>query len=569
MYVDESTITTSSGRSHTRYLLRESYREEGKVKKRTLANISKCPVEEIEILKQALSKGKGRKKQKKNSNIILVDLNKLEERAGKRFGAVFVLNEIAKRLGLHTALGVGYNSLLILWLIFARIIAQGSRLKAVRLAQFVAVDEVLGLTNFDEDDLYEAMDWLDENHYQIEDDLIDLKDNNNDKEYGHILLYDVTSSYLEGNQNELAEFGYNRDGKKGKKIIVVGLLTDENGEPLCIEAFPGNTQDPATCSDRIDEIKRRFGVEKLTLVGDRGMIKGQQIEEIEANEGWNYITAITKAQINKMLKDGVLQMNLFDEEIHEVVVDNIRYILRRNPIRAQELRTTRESKLAKLRNAMSERQQYLDEHARAKEVVTVRVLTEKANKLKMGHLVNFESHERRLKISFDKNSDEWKEAEKLDGCYVIKTNIVESNILTAKQVHDRYKDLTFVEQAFRKMKTVILEQRPVYVRKEKRTQAHVFITMLAYKIVRYIILAFQGCHDEILKLIFDSKKPSKNQVLEFDDILKELDLIQNNELIIEGITCRVTKKLRPAAQKILDVLKIKLPIQQIDKISQV
>jgi len=146
MYVDESTLTSSSGKKHTRYLLRESYREQGKVKKRTLANISNCPLEEIQILKQALGKGKrGKNKNKKknhnNSNVVVVDLNKIEQKTGKRWGAIFVLNEIAQRLGLHQALGTSRNALLILWLIFARIMEQGSRLKAVRMAQFIAVDE--------------------------------------------------------------------------------------------------------------------------------------------------------------------------------------------------------------------------------------------------------------------------------------------------------------------------------------------------------------------------------------------------------------------------------------------
>ncbi len=571
MYVDESTVTSSSGKKHTRYLLRESYREQGKVKKRTLANISNCPLEEIQILKQALGKGKrGKpKKNNNNSNVVLVDLNKIEEQPGKRWGAMLVLNEIAHRLGLHQVLGTARNALLILWLIFARIMEQGSRLKAVRMAQFIAVDEVLGLTNFDEDDLYQAMDWLEENHHHIEDDLMDVGAGNNpDKEYGQLLLYDVTSSYVEGDQNELAEFGYDRDGKKGKKIIVVGLLTDENGEPLCIEAFPGNTQDPASCSERIKAIKQRFGVDKLTLVGDRGMIKSKQIEQIEANDGWNYITAITKPQINKMLKDGIFQMSLFDEVVQEIVVDDVRYVFRRNPVRAQEIRATRESKLSKLRQTMFDRQQYLDDHPRAKESVALRLLTEKANNLKIGKLVSFKSIDRRLTMTGDKTSDEWQEAEKLDGCYVIKTNIVDTKILTAQQVHDRYKDLAFVEQAFRNMKTVILEQRPVYVRKKERTQAHVFITMLAFKIVRYLIQAFKDYHNEVLNLMFDSEKPSKNQVLEFYDILSELDLIENNELIIEGISCKVTKRLRPAAQKILDVLNIKLPVPQIDTIRQ-
>lgn len=567
MYVDESTVQSSSGNMHTRYLLRESYREDGKVKKRTLANISKCPLEDIVLIKEALSKG--RRKNKNVTSVIEVDVNNIEEKPGKCFGAIYVLNELAKRIGLHQALGASRNALLVLWLIFARIIQQGSRLSAVRLAQVTAVEEVLGLSDFDENELYEAMNWIEDRHHDVENFLMEFIENKSDKPYEKLFLYDVTSSYLEGDQNELGDYGYNRDGKKGKKQIVVGLLTDQNGEPLCIETFRGNTLDPETCSKRIEELKKRFKVDKLVLVGDRGMIKSKQIQEINANENWHYITAITKAQINKMLKTGALQMGLFDSTIQEIIIDNVRYVLRRNPVRAEEIRATRESKLTKLNKLMTQKQAYLDNHPGAKEEVAVRLLNEKATALQMNKLVSFESKDRKIKMAVDKKGAAWQEAQKLDGCYVIKTDITDSKILTAQQVHDRYKDLAQVEQAFRTMKTVLLEQRPVYVRKEKRTKAHVFITMLAYKLARYMIQPFIGHIKEILTLFFNSSKPSKNQVLELNDILNELNLIQNNELIIDGSTCKVKKRLSPAADKILELLNIELPVPQITKIKQV
>jgi len=558
MYVDESTIKNPSGKSYTRHLLRTSYRKDGKVLKKTIANISSCSKEEINLLKQVFGKKNKRKKDPNTS--ITINLQSIKERTGKRFGAVYVLNEIAKRIGFHKALGSTRNAILILWLIFARIIQQGSRLSAVRLAQSVAVDEVLGSNQFNEDDLYKAMDWLEDNHCKIEDALI-----KNNKP-SQLLLYDVTSSYLEGQQNDLAAYGYNRDGKKGKKQIVVGLLTDSDGEPLCIETFKGNTQDPQTCSERIIEIKKRFNVDKLTLVGDRGMIKSKQIKEIESNEGWNYITAITKPQINKMLKQGDFQMQLFDEQVQEIIVDDVRYVLRRNPVRVKEIRDNRESKLNKLKAAMLERQQYLNEHPKAKEEVAIRVLNAKVSKLKISKLVKFESSNRTLIIVYDKQSKLWQEEEKLDGCYVIKTSIIDSQILTGQQVHDRYKDLAYVEQAFRTMKTTLLEQRPVYVRKEKRTKAHVFITMLAYKLSRYMIKIIKEHEDELLKLLFATNKAPKNQVLELDDVINELNMIQNNELIIDTFTCQATKELRPVTQKLLDILNIKLPIPQVTNV---
>src|SRR4029453_1747944 len=152
-----------------------------------------------------------------------------------------------------------------------------------------------------------------------------------------LFFYDVTSSYLEGTQNELAAFGYNRDGKKGKRQIVIGLLCDEGGHPVSIEVFPGSTQYPHPFASQLAKLKTRFGVHEITFVGDRGMIKGQQIEDL-AQHGFHYITAITKPQIEKLLRTGTFQLALFDQELAEVLTEEgIRYVLRRNPVRVQEV----------------------------------------------------------------------------------------------------------------------------------------------------------------------------------------------------------------------------------------
>ena len=175
----------------------------------------------------------------------------------------------------------------------------------------------------------------------------------------------MTSSYLEGTQNALAAFGYNRDGKKGKRQIVIGLLCDEDGHPVSIEVFPGNTQDPHTFAAQLAKVKTRFGVTEITFVGDRGMIKGQQIEDL-AQHGFHYITAITKPQIEKLLQQGTFQMDLFDQELAEVLADEgLRYVLRRNPVRAQEVRDTRHAKLATLQAQVAKQNQYLTDHPRA------------------------------------------------------------------------------------------------------------------------------------------------------------------------------------------------------------
>jgi transposase len=216
---------------------------------------------------------------------------------GVSFGAVWTVYHVARRLGIEKALGTTREGKLALWQVIARVIDQGSRLSAVRLAMSHAACDVLGLGPFDEDTLYENLDWLAGAQASIEDRLYAQRIK---PQPINLFLYDVTSSYFEGTHNALAAFGYNRDGKKGKMQIVIGLLCDEDGYPVSIEVFPGNTHDPHTLAVQLTKVQARFGVQAITFVGDRGMIKGQQIEDL-AQQGFHYITAITKPQIEKLL----------------------------------------------------------------------------------------------------------------------------------------------------------------------------------------------------------------------------------------------------------------------------
>src|SRR5207237_1849770 len=209
-----------------------------------------------------------------------------------------------------------------------------------------------------------------------------------------LLVMDVTSSYLEGTHNELASLCYNRDGKKGKMQIVIGLLCDEDGHPVSIEVFPGNTQDPQTFAAQINKVKARFDVHEITFVGDRGMIKGQQIADL-AQQGLHYITAITKPQIEKLLKQGTLQLDLFDQELAEVLADEgIRYVLRRNPVRAQEVRDTRHAKLVTLQALVAKHNQYLTDHPRANAQGALQKLVARAEKLRIADSVALTEAER-------------------------------------------------------------------------------------------------------------------------------------------------------------------------------
>jgi hypothetical protein len=472
MYIDTSRITRG-GKTYTRHLLRESYRAHGKVLHRTIANVSQCSEAEIAALRLAL-------RHKEDLEYLGTLQDAITLKQGLSFGAVWTVYQVARRLGIAQALGTTREGKLALWQVIARVIDQGSRLSAVRLAMAHAACDVLGLGPFDEDALYENLDWLAEAQAAIEDRLFAQRQKTKP---ASLFLYDVTSSYLEGTHNELAAFGYNRDGKKGKLQIVIGLLCDEDGYPVSIEVFPGNTHDPHTVAAQVEKLKGRFGVTAITFVGDRGMLKSQQVEDL-AQHGFHYITAITKPQIEKLLRTGTFQMELFEQELAEVLTDEgIRYVLRRNPMRAQEMRDTRHAKLATLQAQVAKQNQYLTDHPRANAQGALQKLVARAEKLRIADWVELTLAERTIRLTIKEDAQQ--KAAKLDGCYVLKTDLTPAQA-PKELVHDRYKDLASVEQAFRACKTVHLEVRPIFLRREARTRAHAFVVMLAYQIIRYL-----------------------------------------------------------------------------------
>jgi hypothetical protein len=472
MYIDTSHITRG-GKTYTRHLLRESYRAHGKVLHRTIANVSHCSAAEIEALRLAL-----RHKEDLEHLGTIQDAVTLNQ--GLSFGAVWTVYHVARRLGIEQALGTTREGKLALGQVIARVIDQGSRLSAVRLAMAHAACDVLGLGPFDEEALDDNLDWLAHRQAAVEDTLFAKRTKTKPVS---LFLYDVTSSYLEGTHNALAAFGYNRDGKKGKMQIVIGLLCDEAGHPVSIEVFPGNTQDPQTFAVQINKVKARFDVHEITFVGDRGMIKGQQIEDL-AQQGLHYITAITKPQIEKLLKHGTLQLDLFDQEVAEVLAaEGIRYVLRRNPVRAQEMRDTRHAKLATLQAQVAKQNHYLTDHPRANAQEALQKLVARAEKLRIADWVELIVAERAITLTI--KEDAQTEAAKLDGCYVLKTDLTPQQA-NKELVHERYKDLASVEQAFRTCKTAHLEVRPIFVRREARTRAHACVVMLAYQIIQYL-----------------------------------------------------------------------------------
>jgi transposase len=470
MYVDTSTVRRGS-KVYTRHLLRESYRDVGKVKHRTIANLSKCSPAEVQAIRLALTH--------KDS---LTDLGTVNEtvllRQGASVGAVGVLYALAQQIGLLDALGPGREARLALWQVMARVINQGSRLSAVRLASHHCALELLGLERFDEDALYANLDWLCENQARIEQRLFEQHAH---RGAGGLFLYDVTSSYLEGDHNELGAFGYNRDGKRGKLQIVIGLLCDEQGTPLCIEVFQGNTQDPKTVLSQVKKVAARYGAQDVTFVGDRGMIKSEQIEVLGAR-GFHYITAITKPQIERLLKQGTFQIGLFDDALAEVNDKaGVRYVLRRNPQRAKEMADSRADKFNSVLHALEQQNQYLREHARAKPEVALRKLQARANKLRITPWITLLQSGRTLSLTQDAQA--LAELAHLDGCYVLKTDLP-AECASKEIVHARYKDLAQVEWAFRSAKTAHLEMRPIFVRREARTRGHALVVMLAYRLIQ-------------------------------------------------------------------------------------
>jgi hypothetical protein len=478
MYVAHAFWPSTNGKIYESVYLRESYREGKRVHKRNIANLTHCDPKEIAAMELAL--------QFKGDLAALGSLDQIQLIQGPSVGAVWSVYETARRLGIPQALGPHFQGQLALWQVMARVLEQGSRLSAVRLAQVHAACDVLGIRRgFDENDLYANLTWLSEQQEVIEKRLFAARRGGKKPQ---LFLYDVTSSYLEGDKNAYGAYGYQRDGKKGKKQIVIGLLCDEQGEPVSTEVFRGNTRDPKTFGAQVKKASERFGCERVTFVGDRGMIKSGQVEEL-AQVGFHYITAITKPQIDTLLKAGVLQMELFSLALCEVEEEGVRYVLRRNPRRAQEIADSRADKRASVERLCQAQNRYLAEHSRAKVGKAEERVRAKIAQLKIEVWLGVESEGRSLKLRVNEAALE--EASRLDGCYVIKTDLPES--AASKQVvHERYKDLAEVEQAFRTCKTAHLETRPIYVRTPEHTRGHVLVVMLAYLIRRELSRAWAG-----------------------------------------------------------------------------
>ncbi len=461
-------------------LLRESYRDAGKIKKRTIANLSDWPTEIVEGLRTLLKGGK----------VAPTDQESIIVRRALPHGHVAAVLGTLRNIGLDRMLGPPRNRCrdLVIAMIVVRLIAPASKLATARmldpLTASSSLGDVLGLGPVDEDELYVALDWLGERQEAIEKALArkHLHD-------GTLVLYDVSSSYVEGRCCELARLGYNRDGKKGKLQIVYGLLCAADGCPVAIEVFEGDTGDPRTLAAQIDKVKKRFALERVALVGDRGMITQARLDAEIAPAGLDWITALRAPAIRTLVEAGALQMSLFDQRDMAAITSpdypGERLIVCRNPDLARERTRKREDLLA----------------ATEADLAVIAAAVRRARNplrgeaeiaLKVGAVVNrhkvakhFELSIGEASFSFHRKTEAITAEAALDGIYVVRTNLPKKLLDDAATV-GAYKSLARVERAFRSLKTVDIHLRPIFHWTTPRVRAHVLLCMLAYHVEHHM-----------------------------------------------------------------------------------
>lgn len=472
-----TTKRTRNGKVYVTHLLRRSYREGGKVKHQTLGNLSHLPPDLIETIRRRLRGDEG----PAGGDFEIV--------RSLPHGHVTAVLGTLRNIGLDTMIGSRpcAERTLVLAMIVARIVAPRSKLATSRaLVEETASCSLvweLGLDQWetppDQHDLYAAMDWLLARQRRIENKL--AKKHLHD---GTLVLYDVSSSFYTGRHCPLAKFGHSRDGKKGFPQIVYGLLCNAEGCPVAVEVFEGNMADPNTLQSQINKIRTRFGIARVVLVGDRGMITKRRINEsLRDVEGLDWITALRADSIKKLVSEGVFETSLFDQrDLAEVTSPDYpgeRLVICRNPLLADERTRKREELLAATENKLDEivaATRRERRPLRGKERIALRV-GKIVNRYKVAkHFVLEFSDER---FSYQRDEQKIAEEAALDGLYVIRTS-VSTETLDADSTVRAYKDLAKVERAFRCMKTVDLKVRPVYHWLSDRVRAHVFLCMLAY-----------------------------------------------------------------------------------------
>ncbi len=470
MYVVE--VPNRNSRPAT--LLRESYREDGKVKNRTLANLSDWPKERVGALRAVL----------KGATPLTILRDSCEIVRSLPHGHVAATLGTLKKLQLDSILAPRHDRQrdLCVAMIVSRILSPHSKLFTARTVgaqtRTNSLGHVLDIVDAGEDEFYEAMDWLLPRQQAIEAALA--------KRHLHdrcLVMYDVTSTYFEGRHCPLARRGYSRDGKKDKLQIVVGLLTDGDGRPVAVEVFEGNTADPKTVHAQVQKLRERFGLDRVVLVGDRGMITNARLEEDIDPSSLDWITALRAPAIRKLADAGSLDTSLFDDkDLAEIISPDYpgeRLIVCRNPLlmaersrKRKELLDATDRELAKIVLATTGPKRRLKDKA-AIGLRVGRVL----GRFKMGKHYQVQISEG--SFQFQRRPDRIQAEASLDGIYVIRTNVPTARLSSDDTVLS-YKRLSQVERAFRSLKTVDLKLRPIHHRLPDRVRAHVLICMLAY-----------------------------------------------------------------------------------------
>ena len=461
-------------REYTTHLLRQSFREQGKVRHRTLANLSYLPDPLIELLRQGLRGGA----------VGLGEAGPVEVVSSTPHGHVAAVAAFARTLGLPELLGPpGRDRDLAFALIVARVIRPGSKAATSRWWGRTTLGPDLGVERADPDDCYGAMDWL----LQRQDDIETALGTRHLGEGGFV-YYDVSSSYLEGRHCELGARGYPRDpGGGGKLQIVYGLVCDRAGRPVAIRAHTGNTADPSTLQTAVEAIKERFGVADAVLVGDRGMITEARIEALREVGGIGWISALRAPAIRSLVQAGAFQPSLFDEvnlaELTHPDYPGERLVCCRNPALGTDRARKRSELLAATEAALAKVVASVQAgRLRRPEKIGIRV-GRILNRHKMGKHFSVEIAEGSFLYTRKAHAIAAEAA--LDGIYVIRTS-VPAERLSAAEVVTAYKDLAHVEQAFRSIKTVDLQVRPVHHRLADRVRAHLLICLLAYYVAWHL-----------------------------------------------------------------------------------
>lgn len=540
MYLQFNKSKGVNGKEYQSILLCKKFRdkETGKPKTEVVLNLSKYGLDNktITALKTSINKTKG----------ILIDSEDIKIIKTIDFGFVHLLLTIMDRLRITETLDKTYGSKsnVIKLMIIGKIITKGSKLHIYNwIKRNSYVSERLGIDveTLKLDDLYFELGEFSRMQARVE------KKWNvyHSKRHNDIYLYDITSSYFEGTENALSAFGYNRDGKKGKKQITIGLITDSKGFPLKIQVFEGNEIDHKTVNEQLKAIKEQFGAKSIVLVGDRGMRIRLNLEEFTEDEkqGIFYISALSSSEIRALINDGVIQLELFSKDLVEIEDGGIRYILCNNPVLQNEKNLTREALKSRFEQEASSikrswdkrREQNLENikkietgHKNKKLVTTFTErqldnykyrITVALKKYKMSKFYTATISNDGFVIDYDLQKYQGEKI--LDGKYVIESTVIKENMGT-KQVREKYKELQNVEHAFRDMKTDKLNIRPIFHINEDQTRGHVFVCMFAYAIVKEI--------ETVIYPWLKTHNKKNNCKLSYHDITDELNNIKVSEL---------------------------------------